>query len=104
MDAEALNVTVNLVNAVLGIMLPFALTPLAKFSTSRKFLGEENLPSLPERIIIWTGAVLVYLVNAYGMSAAQGGLFGGYIDPASGTQTVLSVQMAILNDVLQVLF
>jgi len=103
MDAEALNITINIVNATLGIMLPFALTPLAKFSTSKDFLGE-HCPGMVEKVIIWLGAFLVYVTNAYGMSAAGGGLFGGYIDPEDGKQTVLSVQMAILNDALQVLF
>jgi natural resistance-associated macrophage protein len=75
MDGNALNKTVNLVNALLGVLLPFALTPLVKFSTSKQFLGE-HAPGIVETVILWFAAFAVYALNAFGLSAKGGGFFG----------------------------
>jgi natural resistance-associated macrophage protein len=114
MDENALNQTINVVNATLALLLPFALTPLVKFSTSEAFLGKENLPSMFERSMAWLLAFIVYAVNAFGMSALGGGFFGALMqgdnvtlagtDDSIQVQTPYSVQMAILNDALQILY
>eukprot|EP00617_Octactis_speculum_P024641 CAMPEP_0185764348 /NCGR_PEP_ID=MMETSP1174-20130828/23282_1 /TAXON_ID=35687 /ORGANISM="Dictyocha speculum, Strain CCMP1381" /LENGTH=173 /DNA_ID=CAMNT_0028446837 /DNA_START=8 /DNA_END=526 /DNA_ORIENTATION=- len=96
-SGDALNILVNYVNALLAILLPFALTPLIKFSTSTAFLGT-RVPGNIECTILWAGAFLVYAINAFSLSASGGGFFGEII---TGKQNLFTVQMNILMDVVQ---
>ena len=113
---EQLNDLINTINSLLSALLPFALTPLIKFSTSKKYLGDRT-PILPLRIIMYVMGFLVYLVNVVGLSINGGGLFGDYMTGTNKiikingstsisilVQTSQSVQMAIINDVLQVFY
>jgi len=98
---NALNILVNYVNALLAVLLPFALTPLVKFSTSTAFLGKDNAPGMLETCIMWAGAFLVYAVNAFSLSAIGGGFFGDLI---TGKQNAGTVQFSIIMDLGQILY
>jgi NRAMP (natural resistance-associated macrophage protein)-like metal ion transporter len=88
----ALNQAVNIVNAALAILLPFAFTPLVKYTTSRKFMG--NYASGPvESAVAWFLAFAVYLVNAISLSLPGGGFFGDKLFDGFGHEA--SVQMGV---------
>lgn len=71
----ALNTAVDIVNASLAILLPFALTPLVKYCTSREFMG--NYATGPiETVFAWALAFAVYAMNAFTISYPGGGMFG----------------------------
>lgn len=71
----SLNEAVNIINAALAILLPFALTPLVKYTTSKKFMGAYAAGPV-ETLMGWTLALGVYLVNACSLSLPGGGFFG----------------------------
>merc|ERR1712224_804329 len=71
----ALNIAVDIVNAALAILLPFALTPLVKYCTSQKFMGPYATGPV-ETVFAWALAFAVYLINAITISVPGGGMFG----------------------------
>merc|ERR1712014_237869 len=71
----ALNTAVDIVNAALAVLLPFALTPLVKCCTSQKFMGPYATGPV-ETVCAWALAFAVYLVNALTISIPGGGMFG----------------------------
>eukprot|EP00511_Aplanochytrium_stocchinoi_P004802 CAMPEP_0204832258 /NCGR_PEP_ID=MMETSP1346-20131115/12964_1 /ASSEMBLY_ACC=CAM_ASM_000771 /TAXON_ID=215587 /ORGANISM="Aplanochytrium stocchinoi, Strain GSBS06" /LENGTH=210 /DNA_ID=CAMNT_0051963921 /DNA_START=104 /DNA_END=733 /DNA_ORIENTATION=- len=114
-ESESLNVMVNFVNAAESILLPFALTPLIKFSTSEVYLGKENTPGKIHVFTMWIGAFAAYAVNAFALSADGGGFFGSLMrgelvqvfaeqNLTITTQTFKTVQVNIINDVFQVIY
>merc|ERR1712166_453392 len=107
----ALNTIVNIVNSSLAILLPFALTPLARLVTSKAYFGEYAAKKW-EAALIWFGAFAVYAINVLSLTANGAGFFGGLMAGvqqtlADGTtvqvQTAATVQFNILNDVCQVI-
>lgn len=75
MNGPAMNQAVNIVNASLAWLLPFALTPLVKFTTSRRFMGEYAAGPM-ESVCAWALAFAVYAVNAVCLSCPGAGFFG----------------------------
>merc|ERR1712227_861936 len=75
LKGAALNQAVNIVNASLSILLPFAFTPLVKYTTSTKFMGQYARGRI-ESVVAWFLAFAVYLVNAISLSLPGGGFFG----------------------------
>uniref|UniRef100_A0A7S2KVB5 Amino acid transporter transmembrane domain-containing protein n=1 Tax=Zooxanthella nutricula TaxID=1333877 RepID=A0A7S2KVB5_9DINO len=75
MTGPALNQAVNIVNGSLAWLLPFALTPLVKFTTSPRFMGEYAAGPV-ETVCAWGLAFAVYAVNAVCLSCPGGGFFG----------------------------
>lgn len=71
-----MNRLVNIVNASLSILLPFAFTPLVKYNCSPAFMGQSNAARGVERLILYGFAVVVWLVNAAALSVKGGGFFG----------------------------
>jgi len=74
-EGNVLNQIVNYVNVSLAFLLPFALTPLVKYGTSRRFLGK-YAPRSSERYFAWCLAFCVYGINAVSLSLPGGGFFG----------------------------
>jgi len=72
-----LNQIVNWVNALLAILLPFALLPLVKYNCSPAVMGEFATKGW-EKYFMYTLAILVYLVNCVTISCPGGGFFGDY--------------------------
>jgi hypothetical protein len=70
-----LNHLVNLVNSSLSLLLPFSFAPLVKYNCSVAVLKDKAAQGL-ERILLYTFAVAVYLVNAASLSLKGGGFFG----------------------------
>lgn len=116
-NGQFLNIAVNIVNAALSILLPFALTPLIKYYTSRDFMGDAA-PGRLETTILWIAAFLVYAVNAYALSAPGGGFFGDTIQGQNATGTAMlpngdaavvtvpnqQTPNSVLSNILMVLF
>eukprot|EP00980_Cylindrotheca_fusiformis_P018702 scaffold6226_cov118-Cylindrotheca_fusiformis.AAC.16 len=71
-----LNELVNIVNALLGILLPFAFTPLVKYNCSETVMGQGNSSKGIEKIILYGFAIAVWAVNATTLSIQGGGFFG----------------------------
>jgi len=71
----ALNTAVDIVNAALAVLLPFALTPLVKYCTSKKFMGDYATGPV-ETVFAWALALAVYIINALTISVPGGGMFG----------------------------
>ena len=63
----ALNTIVDIVNSSLSILLPFALTPLARLVTSKSYFGEYAATKW-EAAIIWFGTFAVYAINVMSLS------------------------------------
>jgi len=59
-----LNQMVNIVNASLGFLLPFALLPLIKYNCSEIVMGHEYASKGIEKIILYSFGVLVWFINA----------------------------------------
>ena len=72
---DDLNLLVNIVNSALSLLLPFAFTPLVKYTTSEKFMGR-CAPPVWERWLLRVLAFAIYLLNAIAISAPGGGFFG----------------------------
>jgi len=71
----SINTAIDIVNAALSVLLPFALTPLVKYCTSKKFMGDYATGPF-ETVFAWCLAFAVYLVNAISISVPGGGMFG----------------------------
>ncbi len=70
-----LNQTINIVNASLSFLLPFAFTPLVKLNCSTTVMGQ-NASRGFEKILLYVFAFSVWLINALGLSLPGGGFFG----------------------------
>jgi len=90
LQGAALNQAVNIVNAALAILLPFAFIPLVKYTTSRKFMG--NYASGPvESAFAWFLAFSIYIVNAISLSLPGGGFFGDKLFDGLGNQATVKM-------------
>lgn len=76
MYPEKLNQLVNIVNALLGLLLPFAFTPLVKYNCSESIMGEGNASKGWEKRVLYSFALLVWGINALTISMPGGGFFG----------------------------
>jgi len=93
-----LNHMVNIVNAALSFLLPFAFTPLVKFNCSKRVMGEENAAKGYERFLLYFFAFAVWSVNAIGLSATGGGFFGdlrGNVDSKVSQVTLIILEVSI---------
>lgn len=77
-DGLALNGMINMVNALLSLLLPFAFTPLVKYNTSKEFMGK-YAAGRKETILLYFLAFLIYLVNAIALSTPGAGFLGDRI-------------------------
>mmetsp|Transcript_21641 Transcript_21641/g.47058 ORF Transcript_21641/g.47058 Transcript_21641/m.47058 type:complete len:555 (+) Transcript_21641:220-1884(+) len=96
---DKLNQLVNVVNALLGLLLPFAFTPLVKFNCTESIMGEGNASKGLEKYILYSFAVAVWGINALTISMKGGGFFGE-IDadmPMSGKKIFLIIFQILLQ-------
>ncbi|KAL7539411.1 hypothetical protein ACHAXR_009264 [Thalassiosira sp. AJA248-18] len=100
MFPDKLNQLVNIVNALLGLLLPFAFTPLVKYNCSESIMGQGNASKGIEKMILYLFAIAVWTVNAMTISMPGGGFFGEITsDMPMSTEKVLLI---ILQVVIQV--
>lgn len=66
-----LNQMINFVNALLGLLLPFAFTPLVKFNCSESIMGG-NASRGVEKVLLYVFALAVWAVNALTLSLPGG--------------------------------
>lgn len=92
-----LNELVNIVNALLGILLPFAFTPLVKYNCSESVMGPGNASKGIEKSILYGFAIAVWAINAMTLSIRGGGFFGEIIPglPMS-MQKILLIALQII--------
>jgi len=96
-----LNQLVNWVNALLAILLPFALLPLIKYNCSPAIMGEFATKGW-EKYTMYTLGVIIYLVNCITISCPGGGFFGDYTQNLpSGTK---KIGIIILQVIIQGLY
>merc|ERR1712176_61638 len=76
---DKLNELVNVVNALLGFLLPFAFTPLVKYNCSETVMGVGNASKGLERTLLYLFALLVWAINAVTLSIPGGGFFGNVL-------------------------
>jgi len=77
-SGKEMNMLVNIVNNLLAILLPFALTPLVRFNTSKAFLGDRATGPLMT-CTSWVIAWLIVLYNCVGLLLPGGGWFGNVL-------------------------
>mmetsp|Transcript_31370 Transcript_31370/g.66025 ORF Transcript_31370/g.66025 Transcript_31370/m.66025 type:complete len:533 (-) Transcript_31370:1220-2818(-) len=97
MYPDKLNHLVNIVNALLGLLLPFAFTPLVKFNCSESIMGEGNASKGIEKGVLYSFAIAVWAVNAMTLSMKGGGFFGEITpDMPMSAQKVLLVLLQVV--------
>lgn len=70
-----LNQMINVVNAMLSFLLPFAFTPLVMLNCNEVVMGQHASKGV-EKVILHIFAFAVWLINAIGISIDGGGFFG----------------------------
>lgn len=73
---DKLNMLVNVVNALLGLLLPFAFTPLVKYNCSERIMGRGHASRGLEKYVLYAFALTVWAINALTLSMKGGGFFG----------------------------
>ena len=94
---DRLNDMVNIVNASLSFLLPFAFTPLVKYNCSDIVMGAHASKGM-EKLILHSFAILVWATNAIALSWKGGGFFGEFVpDMAWGSEKIfyICLQVAI---------
>lgn len=74
-----LNGLVNIVNASMSFLLPFALLPLIKYNCSESIMGPDNASKGMEKMVLYGFGLLVYAINTVTLSAPGGGFFGDFV-------------------------
>jgi NRAMP (natural resistance-associated macrophage protein)-like metal ion transporter len=98
-DARAMEVMINIVNSSLAFLLPFALIPLVRLTTSSQYMGRFQSGKI-EATLIWAASFLCFGINFYTLVAPGGDYFGQY----TSKQTVVGVQMNIVQDIVCVFY
>mmetsp|Transcript_3258 Transcript_3258/g.7605 ORF Transcript_3258/g.7605 Transcript_3258/m.7605 type:complete len:517 (-) Transcript_3258:3249-4799(-) len=93
---DKLNELVNVVNALLGFLLPFAFTPLVKYNCEGRVMGEGNASKGFEKAMLYTFALSVWAINAVTLSIPGGGFFGEFVpsmEMSIGKALLIAVQI-----------
>ena len=98
-NSRTMEQMIDAVNSSLAFLLPFALIPLVRLTTSRQFMGQ-FVAGWIESVIIWAATLLCFGINFYTLVAPNGTYFGQY----TGTMNTLGVQMNIVQDLLCVFY
>merc|ERR1712176_1153948 len=98
-NSRTMEQMIDAVNASLAFLLPFALIPLVRLTTSRKFMGQ-FVAGWIESVTIWAATFICFGINFYTLVAPTGGFFGQY----TSMMNTLGVQMNIVQDVLCVFY
>merc|ERR1719160_178922 len=94
-DSKAMELMIDIVNSSLAFLLPFALIPLTKLTTSKQYMGR-FVSGRIESIIIWAANLLCFGINFYTLVAPDGAYFGQY----TSKMNILGVQMNIIQDLV----
>merc|ERR1711959_684182 len=95
-DSKAMELMIDIVNSSLAFLLPFALIPLTKLTTSKQYMGDKFVAGRIETWLIWAANLLCFGINFYTLVAPNGAYFGQYTSMA----TVVGVQMNIIQDLV----
>jgi len=95
LDATSMETMIDVVNSSLAFLLPFALIPLVKLTTSKKYMGKFASGRV-EAILIWIVTFACFGINFYTLVAPGGDYFGKY----TSAMTVVGVQMNIIQDLV----
>merc|ERR1712144_146535 len=87
---------IDLVNSSLAFLLPFALIPLTRLTTSKQYMGDKFVAGRIETWLIWAANLLCFGINFYTLVAPNGAYFGQY----TSMTTVVGVQMNIIQDLV----
>merc|ERR1712029_1037722 len=98
-DSTAMEQMINIVNSSLAFLLPFALIPLVRLTTSSQYMGRFVSGKI-EAILIWAATLLCFGINFYTLVAPGGDYFGQY----TSMQTVVGVQMNIVQDIVCIFY
>merc|ERR1711992_373108 len=96
LDDTAMELMIDVVNSSLAFLLPFALIPLTRLTTSKQYMGDKFKAGPIETWIIWAANVLCFGINFYTLVAPNGAYFGQY----TPMTTVVGVQMNIIQDLV----
>jgi len=96
LDDTAMELMIDVVNSSLAFLLPFALIPLTRLTTSKQYMGDKFVAGRIETWIIWAANLLCFGINFYTLVAPNGAYFGQYTSMA----TVVGVQMNIIQDLV----
>jgi len=94
-DSKAMELMIDIVNSSLAFLLPFALIPLTKLTTSKQYMGR-FVSGRIESILIWAANIFCFGINFYTLVAPDGAYFGQY----TSMMTVVGVQMNIIQDLV----
>merc|ERR1712241_729217 len=98
-DSRAMETMINIVNSSLAFLLPFALIPLVRLTTSSQYMGRFVSGKI-EATLIWAATFLCFGINFYTLVAPGGDYFGQY----TSMQTVVGVQMNIVQDIVCIFY
>merc|ERR1712157_698879 len=70
-DSKAMEQMINIVNSSLAFLLPFALIPLVRLTTSSQYMGRFVSGKI-EAILIWAATLLCFGINFYTLVAPDG--------------------------------
>ena len=99
---KGLNLMINIVNAALGFLLPFALLPLIKYNCSPSVMGDHASKG-SEKVMLYGFGIFVWLINAMTLSVPGGGFFGQIIN-SSMDWSATKVGWVILELTIQLLY
>merc|ERR1711959_573649 len=96
LDSRAMEQMIDIVNSSLAFLLPFALVPLTRLTTSKQFMGDRFVSGWFEAIAIWVASFACFGINFYTLVAPGGDYFGKYTSKPGA----FGVQMNIIQDIL----
>merc|ERR1711959_662379 len=96
LDDKAMELMIDVVNSSLAFLLPFALIPLTRLTTSKQYMGDKFVAKRYETWLIWAANLLCFGINFYTLVAPDGAYFGQY----TSKMNVLGVQMNIIQDLV----
>jgi len=99
LGTREMEIMINVVNSSLAFLLPFALIPLTRLTTSPQYMGK-FVSGRVEAWLIWAATLLCFGINFYTLVAPGGDYFGQY----TSMQTVVGVQMNIVQDVVALFY
>jgi len=102
MYPDKLNQLVNIVNALLGLLLPFAFSPLVRYNCTESIMGEGHATKGWEKRIMYLFAITVWGINAMTISIRGGGFFGEITPDME--MSAKKIAVIILEVAIQVLY
>merc|ERR1719396_44477 len=98
-DSTAMEQMINIVNSSLAFLLPFALIPLVRLTTSSQYMGRFVSGKI-ETVLIVVATILCFGINFYTLVAPGGDYFGQY----TSDMNIVGVQMNIVQDIVCIFY